>query len=191
MKLPTLTVTPLGYALMWLIRNKPGTGYALRRVFETTPLGNYSSSPGSIYPALRGLERAALIESRDEGGKDIFYITPAGGKALEDWLSVPVSQDELDHGTGILLLRFALLQDGPRSRTLNFLASLKSAANVRAQGLRDFYDGVAGQGMPLQARLALLHGIRSVETTAHWAADARDLLEADERQQVFGKETIR
>ena len=176
---------------MWLIRNKPGTGYALRRVFETTPLGNYSSSPGSIYPALKVLERAALIESRDEAGKDNFYITPAGDKKLENWLSVPVSQDELDRGTGILLLRFALLQDGPRSRTLNFLESLKGVADVRAQGLRDFHDSVTGQGMPLQARLALLHGIRSIETTARWAADARDLLEADERHHVFGTETIR
>ena len=176
---------------MWLIRNKPGTGYALRRVFETTPLGNYSSSPGSIYPALRVLERAALIQSRDEAGKDLFYITPAGGKTLEDWLSLPVSQEELDRGTDILLLRFALLQDGPRSRTLDFLATLKSAADVRAQGLRDFHDGVAGQSMPLQARLALLHGIRSAETTAHWAAEAQDLLEADERHHAFGMETIR
>jgi DNA-binding PadR family transcriptional regulator len=51
-----LTITTLGYALLGLIRAEPRTGYALRMVFETTPMGSYSSSPGSIYPALKSLE---------------------------------------------------------------------------------------------------------------------------------------
>ena len=42
-------MTPLSYALLGLMQMEPRSGYALRKVFETTPLGGYSSSPGSIY----------------------------------------------------------------------------------------------------------------------------------------------
>ena len=32
-------MTPLNYALLGLVRMQPRSGYALRKVFETTPLG--------------------------------------------------------------------------------------------------------------------------------------------------------
>ena len=36
------------------------SGYDLRKVFEETALGNYSSSPGAIYPALSRLEQQGI-----------------------------------------------------------------------------------------------------------------------------------
>ena len=50
-------VSLLGYALLGLLHQKPSSGYALRRVFATTPMGTFSDSPGAIYPALGRLER--------------------------------------------------------------------------------------------------------------------------------------
>ena len=50
------TPTALEYALLGLLHQQPQSGYDLRKVFETTALGNYSGSPGAIYPALRRLE---------------------------------------------------------------------------------------------------------------------------------------
>ena len=47
--------TALGYALIGLVQEDPRSGYALRKVFEDTPMGAFSSSPGSIYPALKKL----------------------------------------------------------------------------------------------------------------------------------------
>ena len=40
--------TSLGYALLGLIHLQPQSGYGLRKVFESTPMGHYSWSPGAI-----------------------------------------------------------------------------------------------------------------------------------------------
>ncbi len=63
----TPSLTPLGYALLGLVRLRPRSGYDLRRVFESTPMAYFSSSPGAIYPALGRLERGGLIAGKVDG----------------------------------------------------------------------------------------------------------------------------
>ena len=58
----------LGFALLGLLQQQPRSGYALRRVFATTPMGHYSSSPGAIYPALRRLEQQGLVRGALDRG---------------------------------------------------------------------------------------------------------------------------
>ena len=60
------TPTTLEYALLGLVHAEPRSGYDLCKVFETTPMGHYSSSPGAIYPALKRLEGAGLVEGKVE-----------------------------------------------------------------------------------------------------------------------------
>ena len=164
-------LTPLGYALLGLITEEPRTGYALRKVFETTPLGNYSSSPGSIYPALATLERQGLVETRGEGrGKGLFHLTPAGRDAFGAWLRAPVSGKDLNQA----MLRFAFLQFNPdRALTFSFLDSFETAAAGEAEGLEAFLLSDFGRALPLQSRLAVEHGRRQLESSAQWAAWAR------------------
>ena len=81
----------LGYALMGLIHQKPSSGYDLRKVFAETAMGNYSSSPGAIYPALERLETAGLIRGTVEemGGmrrRKLYHLSPSGLTALKGWL---------------------------------------------------------------------------------------------------------
>ena len=162
-------MTPLNYALLGLIRAEPRSGYALRKVFETTPMGNYSSSPGSIYPALKTLEKARLIEGRTEGHKAKFWVTAAGEKALDAWLTAPVMADE---NRDIALLRFAFLQYLDRQLSLDFLLSYAKAARTQIVGLKTFMASDMHNSMPLQSRLAVQHGLRVTEASAEWAADA-------------------
>ena len=49
----TSKLSTLGYALLGLVHGEPRTGYAIMKIFRTTPMGHYSGSPGAIYPALR------------------------------------------------------------------------------------------------------------------------------------------
>ncbi len=53
----TVSLTPLRLAILGLVAMHPQSGYDLRKIFETTPMGNFSSSPGAIYPALKSLEK--------------------------------------------------------------------------------------------------------------------------------------
>lgn len=44
----------------------------------------YKPSPGSIYPALTGLEAESLIEARDDGERKVYSVTPSGLQALRE-----------------------------------------------------------------------------------------------------------
>jgi DNA-binding PadR family transcriptional regulator len=174
----TPSVTRLGYALLGLLGLQPRSGYALRRVFDETPMGNYSSSPGSIYPALRSLERAGLVERGPApGGKSHYALTSAGRQALDGWLDAPDDAEELVRHLDLALLRFAFLQQcNDPDRTDRFLVALRFALNRHAEALRDFLESESGRALPLQARLAVEHGQRTARASADWAKDARERL---------------
>ena len=172
------TITTLGYALLGLVKAEPRTGYALRMVFEMTPMGNYSSSPGSIYPALKGLEKQGLITAESAGKrKSVLHITPEGRKQFDDWLTAPMG---LEESVDTALLRFAFLHDHPdRQVTLEFLTTFITTMSARASGLRTWLAGDEAQAMPLQARLAVGHGLRSLEASAQWASEAYEALKGE------------
>lgn len=163
-------MTPLSYALLGLVLIEPRSGYSLRKVFETTPLGRYSSSPGSIYPALKSLEAARMIEARGQDGsrgKGLYHPTDQGRDALQAWLEAPISD------LGEAMLRFAFLADDDSSRTLTFLNSFEEAARAQAAALEAFLDSDAASGMTAKSRMAVEHGRRGFLASAEWAAWAR------------------
>ncbi len=167
-------VTPLGYALLGLIRAEKRSGYALRKVFETTLLGGYSSSPGSIYPALKSLEKAGLVLAEPIARGSLFVITQAGREALDGWLTAPAAGVPID----ILMLRFAFLQDlGRPDVTRDFLLSFAEAARGSLAGITAFMNGEVGPIMPLQSRLAVDFGMRSAAASLAWAENALKELE--------------
>jgi DNA-binding PadR family transcriptional regulator len=162
-------MTPLSYALLGLVKMEPRSGYALRKVFETTPLGSYSSSPGSIYPALKALQTQGLVEARggDARGKGLYHLTAGGRAAFEAWLAAPVED------LGEAMLRFAFLPEDDRPRILAFLDAFEARATAQASGLDAFLASDAAQGMTPKGRISVLHGRRGLQASADWAAWAR------------------
>jgi len=57
-------MTSLELAIVGLVHVEPTTGYDLCKLFESTPMGHFSSSPGAVYPALRRLEKRGVIAGR-------------------------------------------------------------------------------------------------------------------------------
>ena len=144
-------------------------------LFETTPISTYSSSPGSIYPALKALEKAGLVAQRPPTGtKRIFHLTSAGEAALRAWLEAPVGQEEIAKRLDMALLRFAFLEgQGDKDATLRFLDSFETAARAQGTSLQVFLNRPDGAGLSLQGRLAVEHGLKSILCSADWAADAK------------------
>ena len=128
--------TSLEYALLGLLHQHPQSGYDLRKIFATTALGNYSSSPGAIYPALKRLEQRELIggtidDTRSLRPKKIFRPTADGYEIFRRWLLQEISIDDVGRRFDELMLRFAfhaVLADPGASR--NFLLRL-------ARGIED------------------------------------------------------
>jgi DNA-binding PadR family transcriptional regulator len=170
-------LTPLSYALLGLVRQQPRSGYGLRKVFETTPLGSYSSSPGSIYPALKALETAGLVEVRGgetARGKGLYHLTAKGSDALDAWLVAPIGDVKE------ALLRFAFLDEDDRPGILAFLASFEAAVRAQIAGLDGFLAGEDARAMTLKGRIAVEHGRRGLLASAEWASWARERFEQEQ-----------
>ena len=114
-------ISVLGYALLGLIDLKSSSGYDLRKIFAETAMGNYSSSPGAIYPALKRLQSQKLIRGvvEDSAGlrrRRVYHSTPAGTAQLCKWLSKPIAQSDVMRGGPELMLRFSFYGTGAGSR---------------------------------------------------------------------------
>jgi len=167
----------LGYALLGLIDLKPSSGYDLRKIFAETAMGNYSSSPGAIYPALERLESQRLLRGvvEDSAGlrrRRIYHITTTGIAELKKWLSKPVEQTDVMRGAQELMLRFSFMDHAlGQEAVIAFLGEFRTALKSYLAGLESYARGNAKQ-MPLSGRLALESGIRGYRGMYDWTGYA-------------------
>ncbi len=166
-------LTTLEYALLGLVGMSPMTGYDVHKVFASTPLAHFSSSPGAIYPALRRLARGGLLQARLDSTKEarprrVFSLTAAGERAIEQWLRRPVTREELIRSDGAPVLRFSLAAG--RLRREEILDYLESYQKAVAAYLKELYGHAELTTAPesLHGRLALFLGIRGSECELEW-----------------------
>jgi DNA-binding PadR family transcriptional regulator len=171
------TPTTLDYALLGLLYQLPRSGYDLRKVFETTAMGNYSGSPGAIYPALRRLEQQGLVEGEVDTTtalrpKQVFRPTKAGRETLSDWLVREIEREDVERRIDELMLRFAFhwVLDS-RTATRRFLESFLGEVEDYLGELNRQHK-VFPAGAPLQSRLALAAGIEQYRACTRWARKA-------------------
>ncbi|MEN6427426.1 MAG: helix-turn-helix transcriptional regulator [Phycisphaerales bacterium] len=177
-------LSTLSLAILGVIHQQAQTGYDIRKMFATTPLGHFSNSPGAIYPALRRLEDAGWIRGRMGKGKTrrervIYEITARGLKTLKDHLSRPVTRDDVMWHMDDLMLRFAFMdQTVSCESTLRFLCKFAKQLDSHVAELRG-YLGSVRDSMPTCGRLAMEQGIESYETNARWTRRAIAELKQD------------
>ncbi len=163
----------LEHALLGLLQQQPRSGYDLRKVFATTPMGTFSDSPGAIYPALHRLERRGLIRGQiqERGGlrrRRLFRLTAAGLNAFRLLQERPVTRDDLAH-LEALMLRFAFMDQAlGRAASVRYLKALASELAAHIPTLRTHL----APDMPLSARLALEHGISDYKALLRWTQSA-------------------
>lgn len=173
--MPARNIARLGYVLLGLLQ-QPLSGYDLRKLFADTPLKVYSDSPGAIYPALRRLEREALVrgevEKRSGRRRRLYRVTAAGAGELKAWLAQPVTRDDVERRLDDLLLRFSFMDEvlGP-GHAGRFLRQLESELDAHVRGLHAYYQATH-RSMPRSGRLALQSGIMSYESLLRWSRRA-------------------
>ncbi len=167
----------LAYALLGLIQRKPSSGYDLRKVFAETAMGNYSSSPGGIYPALDRLESQQLIFGvlQDTAGmrrRRLYRVTAKGNAALKKWLTRSIAQSDIKREVPELMLRFAFMDQALGiGSAIVFLEEFRAALQPYVSGLEAYLKANA-KNMPLSGSLALECGIRSYRSLYDWATHA-------------------
>jgi DNA-binding PadR family transcriptional regulator len=71
--------------LLALVEQQPRHGYELIRIIEDMFHGQYSPSPGAIYPTLTMLEELGHAEvTNEQGGRKLYAITDAGRAYLDE-----------------------------------------------------------------------------------------------------------
>jgi DNA-binding PadR family transcriptional regulator len=168
--------TTLEYASLGLLALEPRSGYDLLNVFRTTAIGNYSSSPGAIYPALARLEKRRLINGAVDRTqalrpKKIFRPTSVGDEILRQWLASEITKDDVKRHLDELLLRFAFhsLLDAAASRAfLSDLALKVDEYVAELRGQRKTFPKAA----PPHGRMAFELGLAHYVSCARWARKA-------------------
>ncbi len=170
-------LSTLSLAILGLICQRPLTGYDLRKIFATTPMGHFSSSPGAIYPALRRIEEVGWIrcdtaEGQTRRQRMVYEITARGRKALQEHLSQPVTEEDVIWHMDDLMMRFAFM-DGVvgREKTVRFLRDFAARIDAHVADLRRYFEG-ARSLLPTCGRLAMEYGIQNYEMNARWARRA-------------------
>jgi len=174
-------LTSLWYAILGLLMAGNLTGYGIRKIFETTPLGTYSSSPGTIYPALKKLREKGLVartemESEGSAAKKVFCITGKGEKTLKRWLLKPVTRDQVRLHPEILMLRFAFMDylNDPQAK-IRFLEAFRDESARLVKEITAFREAEK-EVMPINGLLALDSGILGTKAKVKWASYALKVL---------------
>lgn len=169
-------LTPLRLAILGLIAMHPQSGYDLRKVFETTPMGNFSSSPGAIYPALKALEKKGWVRSETDNPDSlrprlVYSITEKGDAVLNAELEKTVTHEDLIWHFDSVMLRFAFIERLGIGQALCFLDEFRNEAQKYLRHLEGLRVSMREHLSPC-GRLALDHGIESYAGSTRWATRA-------------------
>lgn len=122
----------LDLPILGFLKEEPRHGYELRQ--RLGELGLRLVSFGSLYPALRRLERRSFIEALDGGSRRKTYtITPQGDRYFLDLLESRTSEQEDDRAFSIRVAFFRYLD--PEKR-LYLLERRKAVLEDRAAEVR-------------------------------------------------------
>jgi DNA-binding PadR family transcriptional regulator len=180
-------LTSFEHILLGMICGTPSSGYDLKRVFSTTPMGVYQPSSGTLYPALRRLERKSLIRARPAGAearrRRAYEPTEEGHAVHAGWLREPVDPATASRDLGLHLMRFVMMEHTfTPEEVLAFLRSLRQAL-ATLTGQLERYTAAAAKGLPgRHPALALGHGLAVHQASLHWTERAIATLTNEENQ---------
>jgi DNA-binding PadR family transcriptional regulator len=165
--------TTLELAILGLLALEARSGYDLMNVFESTAMGNYSSSPGAIYPALGRLEKRGMVDGEVDDTqrlrpRKVFRPTAQGEETLRAWLRREITQQDVRRNLDELLLRFAfhsLLESRASREFLRGLAESLEAYVAELVQQRKHFPAEA----PPHGRMAFELGIENYRSCARWA----------------------
>jgi DNA-binding PadR family transcriptional regulator len=168
-------LTSFEQILLGLICLSPASGYDLKRIFATTPMGLYQPSSGTLYPALRRLEARGLVRAKALDGasesarhRRVYEATQTGLTAHMTWLRAPIERATVSRDLGLHLMRFVMMEHMlSRDEVLEFLHNLEDSLAELTTELERY--AAAYHPSQLHPRLALDHGLAVHRTSLRWA----------------------
>lgn len=167
------------YVILGLLHIKPMSGYEIKAFVDRSTRFFWAASYGQIYPELRSLAEAGLIDgtSKPSGErKRVEYrLTEAGSKELRSWLAVPPQVNE-SRDEALLKL---FLADAEPSAGIEALEAKRRFHSEKLEQLRAIQP-VAKAGPNRFPQLVARYGIAHSEWAIAWCDEVLAELRAEE-----------
>ena len=134
-----MELSPTAYVILGMISREPRSGYEIKALVDDTTRFFWAASYGQIYPELKRLSEAGLVEgvdaSRGERKRSVYAITADGEKELKAWLRKPPETSEMRE-EGLLKLFFAgVLPPEEAVETLRAMREQRLGLAARLHGM--------------------------------------------------------
>jgi len=175
-----MELSPTAYVILGMLGWRPMSGYEIKSLVDKSTRFFWAASYGQIYPELRRLSAAGLIEGKasPQGGRrrNVYRLTPTGRAELQDWLGVDAGVFEL-RDEGLLKLFFAQAA-GPDAAIQALGSKRREHERVLAH-----LETIEAKGDPEGfAALVLRYGIECNRWQAEWCE--RTMRELEEERDV-------
>jgi PadR family transcriptional regulator AphA len=176
MHLPDMSsLSPTARVILGLLAWESRTGYEIKQVTDRSTRFFWGASYGQIYPELRRLEEAGLVDSREQPRgrvpRRVYSLTEAGRRAVDAWLAESdVSYEVRDEG--LLKLFFGDLV--PPEQLLDLVGRRRAWYHETAALFRGIGEDLGE--LDETSGMVLRYGIELMEWNAAWWADLEQRL---------------
>ena len=143
-----MELSPTARVLLGMIRKGRRTGYEIKQLVDVSTRFFWAASYGQIYPELRRLEAAGLIEGEDDptGGRQrrAYTLTPAGDAALDEWLRSDEQTTYELRDEALLKLFFS--DELTKQERLRVIRQMRARHQAVVDGLRSIEEVAAAAG---------------------------------------------
>ena len=155
-----------GTFLSLLLRVQPATAYQISKIYAESPVSNFGTSKGKIYPLIRRLKDRGLISSRavvgDARNSEVLKATARGREAVRKWLMLIKPSHLLpEDPLRTMLQSFDVLS---KSEQLEWIAKARAGLEAKLAELEDYGAAVH---VPFK-ELVHENAVISVETRLDW-----------------------
>ena len=175
----------LDLAILGLLRDQPHHGYELKQ--QLAELGFWKVSFGSLYPAIKRLEKRGHIEAlRASGRRKAYRITDTGRDAFDEMLAADPGQSEEDRRFQIRVAFLRYVEPALRIQTLQRRRrQLVDRLGASRHALR---AATARRGSLDRYTKALMErSLRTTEADIEWLDE---LIAAERSTQPIGQPTV-
>jgi DNA-binding PadR family transcriptional regulator len=169
------SLSPTARVILGLLAWESRTGYEIKQVTDRSTRFFWGASYGQIYPELRRLEGAGLVDSREEPRgrvpRRVYSLTEAGRRVVDAWLAETAESYEV-RDEGLLKLFFGDLV--PPEQLLDLVGRRRAWYRATAALFRGIGEELGE--LDETSETVLRYGIELMEWNAAWWADLEQRL---------------
>ena len=164
-----MELNPTAYVILGMVSREARSGYEIKAMVDTTTRFFWAASYGQIYPQLKRLSEAGLVEGVDASKGDrkrtVYAITADGEAVLKGWLRQPPETSEMRE-EGLLKLFFSGVL--PPEEAIETLRAMRERRQELAARLRAMEPQKLEQDLDPFPLMVLRAGIEFNQWFADW-----------------------